>query len=165
MSEMVAFLMWVVEQLRRNPSAVPVFLLRDTLLLYLGLRWLRRHGLAIPTPRPMLLSRRFVALLAEPQNSYVKLTCAIHGILQQARPCDLSTFRRLFVNQASNFFCKEHPFQKTCRTYLDSLSLEGPPLIIESGLLGTVPLWLLALNNNIGDFILYATAPWLASTY
>ena len=166
MSEMVEFLIWIVKRLQQQPEVVPVLLLRDTLLVYFGLRWLHDHGLAIPDPRPLFLSRKFTASFEGDQDIHETLVSDIlYGILNEAGFCDLATLRQLFVSRASNIFTEEHPFAKGCRAYLNTLSLTGPPLIIESGLHGTFPLWLLTLTNNVGDFVLYTTAPWLYTTY
>lgn len=166
MSEMVEFLMWIVKRLQQQPEVVPVLLLRDTLLVYFGLRWLRHHGLAIPDPRPIFLSRKFTASYDGDKDIYATLSNDIfYGILDRVGLCDLVTLRQCFVDQALSIFTPEHPFAKDCHTYLNTLELTGPPLIIESGLQGTFPLWLLTLTNNVGDFVLYTTAPWLYTTY
>src|SRR5690349_6445323 len=48
MTEMVAFLHWLCARLAQPVPVVPVPLLRDTLLIHLGLTWLRHHGMPIP---------------------------------------------------------------------------------------------------------------------
>src|SRR2546425_2111980 len=50
MTEMVAFLTWVVHRLTQRKHLVPVPLLRDTLLVQMGLTLLRRHGIPVREP-------------------------------------------------------------------------------------------------------------------
>ncbi|MEZ4732221.1 MAG: hypothetical protein R3E79_34320 [Caldilineaceae bacterium] len=166
LSEMLGFLRWIVKRLQQQPEAVPVLLLRDTLLVYFGLQWVRDCGLAIPVPQPIFLSRKFTATVEGKQDIYATLSSNIlFGILDEVGYCDVATYRRHFVSRASQVFTEDHPFTQNCRAYLRTLALTGPPLIIESGLHGTFPLWLLTLTNNVGDFVLYTTAPWLYPIY
>jgi hypothetical protein len=166
MAEMVAFLWWIVERLHRQPTAVPVLLLRDTLLVYFGLTWLHQQGGVTVPPRPVFLSRKFTATFAEGETIYATLSSTIfYGILQEMGFCDLATLRQLFASRALGVFTESDPFTKGCRAYLKSLALTGPPLVIESGLHGTFPLWLLTLTSNEGELGLYTTAPWLYETY
>jgi len=47
MTERAAFLHWICARLTQPIPVVPVPLLRDTLLIHLGLTWLRRYGVPI----------------------------------------------------------------------------------------------------------------------
>jgi hypothetical protein len=166
MTELAEFLVWIVRRLLQQPDAVPVLMLRDTLLIYFGLTWLHQRGLAIPRPRPIFFSRKFASSFESGENAYERLgSDVLYGILYNTENCDLLTLRELFVSQASRIFAKDNPFVKGSRACLDGLSLNGSPFVIESGWQGTFPLWLLTLTNNVGDFVLYTTSPWMYPIY
>ena len=68
MTEMVAFLHWICPRLAQPIPLVPVPLLRDTLLIHLGLTWLRRYGVPIPESHPAIIGRKFADLVWERQR-------------------------------------------------------------------------------------------------
>lgn len=166
MGEMVDFLLWIQGHLRRQPTLVPVTLLRDTSLIYLGLVWLHRLGLLALAPRPLFLSRKFAASLPDSEKSYVTLVSEVlYRILWTQAPTDLATLRREFVAQAHAHPDIGEPFARASRAYLETLALETPPFLIETGWHGTFPLWVLSLTDNHGEFLLYSTSPWLYPFY
>jgi len=168
MTEMVEFLMWVLRRLQQQPQAVPVPLLRDTLVVQLGLKLLQRHGIPVREPKPVLFSRKFLATFdKDGENIYDVLSCDIlHGILyEQQEIYDLTTLRHQFAARAQVHSAIPMSLIQANRDYLATLALDGPPLVIESGTLGTFPLWLLTLTDNMGGMVLYSTAPWLYTIY
>ncbi|MCW5212200.1 hypothetical protein VU04_04730 [Desulfobulbus sp. TB] len=166
MTEMVEFLIWVLRRLKQQPQAVPVPLLRDTLVVQLGLKLLLRHGIQVREPKPMLLSRKFLATFQGGDKIYDALNSDIfYGILYEKKAYNLTTLRHQFVTRAQGHSVIPTSFIQASRDYLTTFALDGPPLVIESGMHGTFPLWLLTLTDNIGDMVLYSTVPWLYSIY
>ncbi len=166
MTEMVGFLLWVLQRLRHQPQMVPVPFLRDTLVVHLGLKVLQRYGIYVNEPKPILWNRKFLNIFEGGEYIYDALNSDIfYGILYERKAFDLNTLRHQFSARA-----KMHPaIPTTCiqaiRDYIASLTLNGSPLMIESGMHGTFPLWLLSLLDNVGDMVLYTAVPWLYSLY
>jgi len=165
MTEMAAFLHWLYPRLAQPVPMVPVPLLRDTLLIHLGLTWLQHHGLPIHAPKPLLIGRKFADLCGDGRAIHGALGNVIYGVLQTTRPCTLATLRRQFATAVHADPAIPASFTQTCRDYLASLALDGTPLFIESGVQGTFPLFLLSLTGNTGDMVFYTTTPWLYPIY
>lgn len=166
MEEMAGFLIWVVRRLRQQPQAVPVPLLRDTLVVQLGLKLLQRHGIQVREPKPVLLSRKSLETFQGGEKIYEALSNDIlYGILYEQEVCNLTMLRHQFVARALVHPGISMSFVRASREYLATLALDGPPLVIESGIFGTFPLWLLTMTDNTGDMLLYSTAPWMYSLY
>ena len=166
MLEMVDFLFWIVAQLQQHPKSVPVPLLRDTLLIYYGLVFLNRNGASVCHPKPIFISRKFIKTYFGSEDIYLTLSSELlYDILYDKNKCSLNTLRQEFATHA--YINEKIPksFIELSSNYMDSLNLEGSPILIETGLHGTFPLWLLTINKNIGNFVLYNTVPWLYSTY
>lgn len=166
MAEMVEFLIWIVQRLKQQPEVVPIPLLRDTLVVQLGLKLLRCYGIPVREPKPILLSRKFLATFQGGEKIYDALNSDIfYGALYEQKACDLMALRHQFIVRA-----RSHPeipssFIQANRDYLATLALDGFPFVIETGMHGTFPLWLLTLTDNIGDMVLYTTVPWMYSIY
>lgn len=165
MTEMFAFLPWVVQRLTQRQDFVPVPLLRDTLLVQIGLRLLRHYGIPIREPKPVLIGRRFADMFGDDRQIHGALANVIYRVLLAHGPCKVATMRRRFAEYVREDPAIPAPFTQASRGYLEALALAGPPLFIESGVQGTFPLWLLALSHNVGDMVFYVTAPWLYRTY
>ena len=165
MTEMVAFLHWLCTRLAQPVSLVPVPLLRDTLLIHLGLTWLRRHGMPIHAPQPALIGRKFADLCGDGRVIHGALGDSIYRVLMEDPPCDLATLRHRFVTAVHAEPAIPASFTQACRDYLATLALDGIPLFIESGVQGTFPLFLLSLTGNTGEMVFYTTTPWLYPTY
>jgi len=84
---------------------------------------------------------------------------------RQHIPCTLATLRRQFATAVHADPAISASFTQACRDYLASLTLDGTPLFIESGVQGTFPLFLLSLTGNTGDMVFYTTTPWLYPIY
>jgi hypothetical protein len=165
MTEMVTFLHWICARLAQPTPIVPVPLLRDTLLIHLGLTWLRGYGVSIPASKPLLIGRKFADLYRDSRDIHGALGDCIYRVLMEDHPHDLATLRRHFATAVHADPAIPTSFTQACRDYLDTLALDGIPLFIESGVQGTFPLFLLSLINNIGDMVFYTTTPWLYPTY
>nr|VFJ66576.1 MAG: hypothetical protein BECKFW1821C_GA0114237_101019 [Candidatus Kentron sp. FW] len=166
MTEMVEFLIWILKKLRQQPKAMPVPLLRDTFVILLGLKLLQQHGISVREPRPLLISRKFLNNFPNGEKIYDALNSDIfYGILYDGKARDVTELRHEFIQRARSHPGISAPFIQASRDYLAKLSLDGPPFIIESGMHGTFPLWLLTLTDNVGDMVLYSTVPWMYSTY
>ena len=144
---------------------VPVPLLRDTLLIHLGLTWLRRYGVPIPESQPLLIGRKFADLCGNGRDIHGVLGNVIYRVLMDEHPRDLATLQHHFATAVHADPAIPASFTQACRDYLATLALDGTPLFIESGVQGTFPLFLLSLTNNTGDMVFYTTTPWLYPTY
>ena len=165
MMEMLAFLQWICRELTRRESVVPVPLLRDTLLIHMGLVWLREKGLRIQEPKPVIIGRKFADTCGNGRRIHAALGDVIYRVLLEDHTCDLAKLRHQFA-----MYVGENPdippsFTQACQDYLTVLDLEGPPLLIESGVQGTFTLFLLSLTGGLGDMVLYTTTPWLFPIY
>jgi hypothetical protein len=165
MTEMFAFLKWLCGELTRREPVVPVPLLRDTLLLHLGLTWLRREGLRVRESKPAMIGRKFADTCGNGRHIHGALGNVIYRVLLEDQSCVLAGLRRQFATYA-----REEPdipvsFVHACQDYLRALDLEAPPLFIESGVQGTFTLFLLSLTGDRGDMVFYTTTPWLYPIY
>jgi hypothetical protein len=165
MTEMVAFLQWICARLAQPVPVVPVPLLRDTLLIHLGLTWLRRYGVPIPESKPLLIGRKFADLCGNGRDIHGALGNFIYRVLMEEHPRDLATLQRHFATAVRADPAIPASFTQACRDYLATLALDGTPLFIESGVQGTFPLFLLSLTGNMGEMVFYTTTPWLYPTY
>jgi hypothetical protein len=165
MHEQTAFLSWCVKKIRQQPNVTPIFLLRDTLLPYLGYLWLRQHHPDLPEAKPLLLSRKFLSSQTGNEDFYFDLGYIIYSFLTEKPQADFATLCHDFAQDALTHPNLPQQFLQSSRDYLASLQLTKPVFIVETGLHGTFPLWLLTLTQNHGDFVLYATAPWLKACY
>jgi hypothetical protein len=165
MTEVVAFLHWICTRLAQPTPAVPVPLLRDTLLIHLGLIWLRRFGMPIPAPQPLMIGRKFADLYRDSRDIHGALGDCIYRVLLEDHPHDLATLRHHFATAVHADPAIPAAFTQACRDYLATLALDGTPLFIESGVQGTFPLFLLSLTGNTSEMVFYTTTPWLYPTY
>jgi hypothetical protein len=165
MTEMAAFLHWICAWLVQPVPVVPVPLLRDTLLIHLGLTWLRRYGMPIPAPQPALIGRKFTGMWGDGRKIHGVLGDLIYRVLAEAPACELAALRHRFATSVREDPAIPASFTQACRDYLATLALDGIPLFIESGVQGTFPLFLLSLTGNRGEMIFYTTTPWLYPTY
>jgi hypothetical protein len=165
MTEMVAFLHWICTRLAQPTPVVPVPLLRDTLLIHLGLTWLRRSGVPVPESKPLMIGRKFADLGGNGREIHGALGNVIYRVLMEDHPHNLATLRCHFTTAVHADPAIPASFTQACRDYLATLALDGTPLFIESGVQGTFPLFLLSLTANAGDMAFYTTTPWLYPTY
>jgi hypothetical protein len=165
MTEMVAFLHWICARLAQSTPLVPVPLLRDTLLIHVGLTWLRRYGVPVPESQPLMIGRKFADLYRDSRDIHGALGDCIYRVLMTEHPRDLATLQRHFAMAVHADPAIPASFPQACRDYLATLTLDGSPLFIESGVQGTFPLFLLSLTGNAGEMVFYTTTPWLYPIY
>jgi hypothetical protein len=165
LTEMVAFLQWICQRLVQPVPMIPVPLLRDTLLIHLGLTWLRRNGMPISASQPVLIGRKFADLCGNGRAIHGALGDRIYRVLLEEPCCDQATLRHHFATAVHADPAIPALFTQACRNYLATLALDGTPLFIESGVQGTFPLFLLSLTGNQGAMVFYTTTPWLYPTY
>ena len=165
MDEMLAFMGWTLQHFRRQPPGwTPVFLLRDTLILYFGYLWLFRNGLLPELPQPLLLNRKFLMVAEGNEDAYeAVLLESLYEALSE-HPQDAADFCKL-AGQHLQEKALPLSFQRETRAYLQRLVGARQILMIESGLHGSVPMWVLNQCENKGTFLLYTTAPWLREVY
>jgi hypothetical protein len=96
-TEMVAFLHWICTRLAQPVPVVPVPLLRDTLLIHLGLTWLRRSSVPIPASKPLMIGRKFADLCGNGRDIHGVLGNVIYRVLMEDRSRDLATLQRHFA--------------------------------------------------------------------
>ena len=160
MAEMTGFLRWIDDWLAARPGMIPVPLLRDTLLIYLGLTWLGRQAL------PLFVSRTFADTWGDDHRIHETLADVIYRVLLEQGACSLATMRQRFAEQLRDVpDVVSVPFMHACRQQLAALDGGGPPAFIESGVQGTFILPLLALSDPAAGMLLYTTVPWLYDTY
>ena len=160
MVEMAGFLRWIDDWLAARPGMVPVPLLRDTLLIYLGLTWLGRQ------PLPLFISRAFADTWGSDHRIHNALADVVYRVLLEESACSLATMRRCFAEQLrGDPDVVPAAFIRACRHQLASLDVVGSPVFIESGVQGTFILSLLTLSDPAADILLYTTLPWLYDTY
>src|SRR5262245_41970769 len=165
MTEMVAFLHWICARLAQPTPVAPVPLLRDTLLIHLGLIWLRCSGVPVPESQPLMIGRKFADLCGNGRDIHGALGNTIYRVLMADHPHDLATLRHQFATAIHADPTIPAAFTHACRDYLATLALDGTPLFIESGVQGTFPLFLLSLTGNTGEMVFYTTTPWLYPIY
>jgi hypothetical protein len=165
LTEMAAFLHWLCPRLVQPVPIVPVPLLRDTLLIHLGLTWLRRQGMPIPAPQLVLIGRKFADQYGNGRAIHGALGDNIYRVLLEEPRCDLVTLRDRFATYVHAEPAIPAAFRQAGRDYLATLALDGTPLFIDSGVQGTFPLFLLSLTGNMGEMVFYTTTPWLYPTY
>ena len=88
MAEMTRFLRWIDDWLTARPHMVPVPLLRDTLLIHLGLTWLGRQ------PRPLFISWAFADTLGGGHRVHVLLADLVYRVLLEQGDCSLTVMRQ-----------------------------------------------------------------------
>ena len=160
MAEMAGFLRWIDDRLRARPDMVPVPLLRDTLLIHLGLTWLGRQ------PLPVFISRAFANTWSTNHPIHETLADVVYRVLLEQGACGLATMQRRFAEHLQGHpGVVPAPFMRACREQLASLGAGRVPTFIESGVQGTFILPLLALSGPSAGMLLYTTVPWLYDTY
>ena len=161
MNELAKYVRWVYQQVEQR-GWQPVSLLRDALLVHLGLVWLGRED-----ARALLLNRMFADAFGAREEVYVKLLIETlyRDVAAPNSPTDLEELRRRFSEGALKEGLLPPTFVQACRHHVNELGLHAEPCWVESGVNGTFPLWLSALTDNEGGMLLYNTVPWLQGYY
>src|SRR5215510_13748889 len=105
-------------RLAQPTPVIPVPLLRDTLLIHLGLTWLRRSGVPIPAPQPVLIGRKFADLCGDGRAIYRALCDILYRVLQTSQPCDVATLRHHFATVVFDDPALPGSFMQACHDYL-----------------------------------------------
>lgn len=154
-SEMANYTRWI----RGMSGTSCICLLRDALLPFLGLRQLGADAV------PLLLSRKFFA----PWGNvfYRDITPPIYDIISAAPRTTYAQLREQYAQRLLS--CSGQPLQEAmtaAREYLKSVAdPEKNYTVIESGVQGSMPLFVGAIASNISGFLMYTTAPWLTHQY
>lgn len=156
--EMVSFTRWV---LAKTPQGSFICLLRDALIPYLGLKALAPEREVVP----MLVSRKF---LAKHQGVfYASITPPIYSVLS-ANP--EGGYPDFCLGYAQEIAKDTNPVLAGARAnvlaYLNAMTrADGAYTVIESGVQGSMPLFLQSLTPRVKNFWMYTTAPWLFTQY
>lgn len=160
LKEMAAYLDWVLTALDQTDSQ-PVMLLRDALLIHLGLQWKGKHS-----PKALIFNRAFTNAYGEFEEIYEILIyeALYKSLVESDALLSVAELRRRYRKEAlAGVLPKE--FVVDTRRQLDALNLERKPMFVESGVNGTFPLWLLSHFGDDGGMLLYNTVPWLYEIY
>jgi hypothetical protein len=145
--------------LETRNSSRQIFLLRDTLLLYLAARAAGNKEAV-----PLMIGRKYLERI-DPSfydSSVMDVLYDVISIpgLDGADVCE--KYGRIFRARVD---CGTHNVTKQIRTYLDSQLRDEEYSVVESGFQGTIPLLLHAADPRITGFSMYATLPWLNALY
>jgi len=161
LKEILAFTKWSLKFFK-NSDKTPLFLLRDTLFVYLGYSWLYDKKLITKEPKPMLLSRKFLSFCEGNIDFYDEMVDYIYITLPN-NPQNLSEIGEMFSKEFNKI---PDNFQKNSLEYLKDITNSEPFIAIESGMHGTIPLWLMHLSRDKkSKFLLYSTTDWLYNIY
>jgi hypothetical protein len=166
--EMVDYLFWIVA----GPVTNYACLLRDTLLLYIGLRLLKEAGVPIGEVRPLFVSRAYFDLCGQGEFYYDVVSDQVYAALAQCRSDSYVDFRAVYRSTVVSVAARPEYGTVLCRLagYVDHAlagraegeALQRPYLLVETGLQGSIPMFLDYLCPVISGFRMYTTAPWLA---
>tara|TARA_R110002096_G_scaffold100173_9_gene222022 strand:- start:9098 stop:10198 length:1101 start_codon:yes stop_codon:yes gene_type:complete len=161
LEEMASYLQWIEDVLIRDDTQ-PVMLLRDTLLICLGLVWKNRYS-----PKALIFNRTFTNAYAGFEEIYeILIYEALYKSLMSSRELlPLDQLRKEYRECAFSPGVLPQDFIDDTKAQLDQLGLEKPPVFVESGVNGTFPLWLLSYFKDEGGMLLYNTVPWLYELY
>lgn len=161
LKEMAAYLDWVMRALD-NADAQPVMLLRDALLIHLGLQWKGGYS-----PKALIFNRAFTNAYGEFEEIYeILIYEALYKSLAESdAPLSLGELRHHYREEALANGLLPEDFVGDTKRQLQMLGLEKPPMFVESGVNGTFPLWLLSHFGDEGGMVLYNTVPWLYEIY
>jgi len=146
-----------------------VFLLRDTLLLYLGARLLRARGAPI-TPRAAMISRDLLRQFAEPAPRNPLYATLYNNIFESISSDDermSDSFATSFAKnwRASKLYGRDS-LQAFLRVYLRRILGDGERFtVVDCGTFGTMPLLAMISDRRITDMRLFTAAPWMQDFY
>jgi hypothetical protein len=152
---------------RDQPSRF-VFLLRDTLLLYLGMCQLHDGGWCAP-PAAMLLNRDVIRSFA-PSLPRDGLYAGIFNLLYETLRLPTQSFDIPFVTRHGRILRADAPPERATllaflEAYAAELGNDAPYIIVETGVHGTMPLLLMSVTSRIIDLRMYTVVPWLQSFF
>lgn len=136
-----------------------IFLLRDTLLLYLADR-AEGNTAAVP----LLIGRKFLDRIDPSFYNDVVLESFYDLVSVPGLGSGdlLRGFRDLIRARTD---AGTHPVMDQIRRLLDGALAQEQYAVVESGFQGTIPLLLRAADLRASDFAMYTTLPWLGEIY
>lgn len=166
---LIGFLSTLAGQPRRASPSVVLFLLRDTLLLCLGMRLLGRSGWPIDA-RGLLINRKFLDHVGERIGRgrlYVDCYNAIFVALEQTGTGFgagyVAAYRRVLARTFGDHFTG---FEDVlARLVSQSVVPVGHCIVVDNGVHGTMPLLCMATMPTITDLRMYTAVPWLQAFY
>jgi hypothetical protein len=165
-NELLNYLKWIVQGVKINPAVTPVFLFRDAILLYFGYVELIKQGVTLPPPEYLLLNRKLMNLHLGSEELYEQIAGDyVYRAIHIHQPEEMNAYRLGLHEVFERNIESANPFLALVSQFLHDLDLKNPPLFIDTGIVGTFPLLLLAANKNVGDFSLFCTFPWLTKIY
>lgn len=159
-NEMNRYTQWIRENNQFNNDLI--FLLRDTLLIYLGFKQL--DSISQIRAIPIMLNRKFFSNYGDIFYKYITppiydiISChpniSYYDICKMYKQ-EFNKYESIGLNQA----------KKDAFNYIGSLIEKRKYTIIESGIQGSMPLFIMSIINEVDTFLMYTTAPWLFKQY
>ena len=164
--EFLAYLLQREQPTRERPARL-LFLLRDTLLLYLGARRLMALGAPVDA-RAALISRAVVQSFT-PDAPRNPLYARLYNGLFQCLADGFERFDQSYLTCLATRFANEADGKtvvKHVSRYLQSVvGTKTGFIAIDIGANGTMPLLAMVAHPSVEDLRLYAAAPWLEDFY
>ncbi|HEY9059392.1 MAG TPA: hypothetical protein VIO64_02640 [Pseudobacteroides sp.] len=160
LNEMHRYAQWIRENNKFNNDLI--FLLRDTLLLYLNFKHL--ENMSQTCVIPVMLNRKFFSNYGD--IFYKFITPPIYDIISQNPDisyCDICRMYKQEFNKCESICLQQA--KNDAFNYIDSIMEKRKYTIIESGIQGSMPLFIMSIINRVDSFLMYTTAPWLFKQY
>jgi hypothetical protein len=162
LDEMVAYIRWLLEPGR---VANYLFLLRDTLLPYLGIRELDGGGSKVAA-LPVFISRKFMGAFGNEKRLFNLIADPIYDCLTENDAQDLACFCADYQLRLQSYCDLEYEaLAEAIKQYLQPKLVQDTYTVVESGVQGSIPLMLQAFFPQINGFEMYTTVPWLYRIY
>lgn len=164
-NEMTAYIQWILDRRRQtNFAGGYIFALRDTLLPYLGFQVLKDAGLDCETV-PVIVGRKFLDQYG--YCYYDQVIPPIYDVLEaNAGRIRLEEFVPAYRKRISRLSTPDFDRARAnVKHYLNGVLKKSSYIVIESGIQGTIPLFLGSLDRRVERFLMYTAAPWLYHLY
>lgn len=146
-----------------------VFLLRDTLLVYLGMKRLCRAGWALEA-RALLVSRPLLQSFA-PASPRNQLYASVFNSFYETLADHSGRFDSHFLTMYKRTLrLNATPASKALLVFLEHycdtvLAQDRKFIVVENGVHGTMPLLVMASTSAVTDLRMYTAIPWLQDFY
>lgn len=154
LSELVRFCEWV----GYKENTAYIFLLRDTLLPYVYYRSKNRDNI-----HPWLLGRKTLSWLTGISNIDDEFRAPIYKALELENAVGFDAFCEKVIPRIRSVVKQYPQLEKNLKKQLRAIDAERI-IVIESGCLGTFPMFLKSLDERV-DVRMYATYPYLLEAY
>jgi hypothetical protein len=162
LNEMVGYIQWLLQPGRATNY---LFLLRDTLLPYLGIREIYRRGSNFEAI-PILISRQFMGAFGNEQRLFNLIADPIYNSLEFNDQVDLAGFWANYQYQLQSYTDSEYlTLAAATKRYLQPKLSSKVYTAVESGVQGSIPLFLMTISTKINGWKMYTTVPWLFQIY